>query len=87
MNIFTKEYQVDYTDNELIQSVLGGDKIALTTLVEKHQPFIYNLGRFTPLFFSSIIFLSKLRKFYRTKKGQLLLDLDFPCGERGITED
>jgi RNA polymerase sigma factor (sigma-70 family) len=44
MNIFTKEYQVDYTDNELIQSVLGGDKIALTTLVEKHQPFIYNLA-------------------------------------------
>jgi hypothetical protein len=27
--------------------------------------------------------LNKLRKFYRTKKGQLLLDLDFPCGERG----
>lgn len=43
MNIFTKKYQVDYSDNELIKSVLSGDTIALTTLVEKHQPFIYNL--------------------------------------------
>ena len=44
MNIFTKKYQVDYSDNELIKSVLSGDTIALTTLVEKHQPFIYNLA-------------------------------------------
>ncbi len=44
MNVFTKEYQVDYTDNELVQRILGGDKIALTKLVEKHQPFIYNLA-------------------------------------------
>ena len=44
MNIFTKKYQVDYSDNELIKSVLSGDTIALTTLVEKHEPFIYNLA-------------------------------------------
>lgn len=44
MNIFTKKYQADYSDNELIQKILSGDIIALTTLVEKHQPFIYNLA-------------------------------------------
>lgn len=44
MNIFKKTYQTDQTDNELIQQILDGKKTALTTLVERHQPFIYNLA-------------------------------------------
>ena len=44
MNIFKKTYQTDQTDNELIQQILDGEKTALTTLVERHQPFIYNLA-------------------------------------------
>ncbi|NJL77375.1 MAG: RNA polymerase sigma factor [Saprospiraceae bacterium] len=41
MNIFKK---IDQTDEELIQQILDGKKSALTTLIEKHQPFIYNLA-------------------------------------------
>lgn len=44
MNIFKKTYQTDQTDKELIQQILDGKKTALTTLVERHQPFIYNLA-------------------------------------------
>jgi RNA polymerase sigma factor (sigma-70 family) len=44
MNIFKRTYQIDNSDNELIQQILQGKKTALTTLVEKHQPFIYNLA-------------------------------------------
>lgn len=44
MNIFKKTYQTDQTDNELIRQTLYGEKIALTQLIERHQPFIYNLA-------------------------------------------
>ena len=44
MNIFKKTYQTDQTDKELIQQILDGKKTALTILVERHQPFIYNLA-------------------------------------------
>ena len=44
MSIFKKTYQTDQTDKMLIQQILDGDKSALTILVERHQPFIYNLA-------------------------------------------
>jgi hypothetical protein len=44
MNIFKKTYQTDHSDNELIRQILEGKKTALTILVGKHQPFIYNLA-------------------------------------------
>lgn len=44
MNIFNKTYQTDQTDKELIQQILDGKKTALTQLIERHQPFIYNLA-------------------------------------------
>lgn len=44
MNIFKKAYQIDQTDIALIQQILDGKKTALTTLIEKHQPFIYNFA-------------------------------------------
>lgn len=44
MNIFKKTNLIENSDNELIQQILEGDKIALTNLIEKHQPFIYNLA-------------------------------------------
>lgn len=44
MNIFKKTYQTDQSDNELIQQILDGKKTALTQLIERHQPFIYNLA-------------------------------------------
>ena len=44
MKIFKKTCQTDKSDNELIQQILNGKKNALTILIEKHQPFIYNLA-------------------------------------------
>ena len=44
MNIFSIKHKTDTSDNELIQKILNGNKIALSTLIEKHQPFIYNLA-------------------------------------------
>ncbi len=44
MNIFKKTYQIDQSDKELIQQILDGKKSALSILVERHQPFIYNLA-------------------------------------------
>ena len=44
MNVFKKTYQTDQTDKELIQQILDGEKTALTILLERHQPFIYNLA-------------------------------------------
>jgi RNA polymerase sigma factor (sigma-70 family) len=44
MNIFKKTAQTDQTDKEIIQQILEGKKTALTILVERHQPFIYNLA-------------------------------------------
>lgn len=44
MNPFKSTYNSDQTDKELIQQILDGEKTALTILVERHQPFIYNLA-------------------------------------------
>ncbi|MCB0517146.1 MAG: RNA polymerase sigma factor [Bacteroidetes bacterium] len=44
MNIFNKTYHTDQTDKKLIQQILDGKKTALTQLIERHQPFIYNLA-------------------------------------------
>lgn len=44
MNPFKSTYSSDPTDNTLIRQILEGDKIALTQLIERHQPFIYNIA-------------------------------------------
>ncbi|WP_375559002.1 RNA polymerase sigma factor [Bernardetia sp. OM2101] len=44
MNPFTQTYSSDSSDNELIEQILQGSKVALTNLIERHQPFIYNLA-------------------------------------------
>jgi RNA polymerase sigma factor (sigma-70 family) len=44
MNIFNNKDQAVDLDNELIQKIMDGNEVALTTLVEKHQPIIYNLA-------------------------------------------
>ncbi|NVK26389.1 MAG: RNA polymerase sigma factor [Flavobacteriia bacterium] len=44
MNPFKSTYSSDQTDRELIQQILDGKKSALTTLVDRHQPFIYNIA-------------------------------------------
>ncbi|WP_338793633.1 RNA polymerase sigma factor [Bernardetia sp. MNP-M8] len=44
MNPFTQTYSSDSSDNQLIEQILQGSKIALTNLIERHQPFIYNLA-------------------------------------------
>ncbi|SFT85771.1 RNA polymerase sigma factor, sigma-70 family [Algoriphagus locisalis] len=44
MNPFKSTKQSEQSDKELIQQILDGKKSALTTLVERHQPFIYNLA-------------------------------------------
>jgi len=44
MNPFKNTYSPDQMDKELIQQILDGKKSALTILVERHQPFIYNLA-------------------------------------------
>lgn len=44
MNPFKSTYRTDQTDTDLIQQILEGDKTALTQLIERHQPFIYNIA-------------------------------------------
>ncbi len=44
MNPFKSTYSSDHTDKELIQQILEGNKTALTHLIERHQPFIYNIA-------------------------------------------
>ncbi|PIQ48204.1 MAG: RNA polymerase subunit sigma [Cytophagales bacterium CG12_big_fil_rev_8_21_14_0_65_40_12] len=44
MNPFKSIYSTDQTDKTLIQQVLEGDKTSLTKLIERHQPFIYNIA-------------------------------------------
>lgn len=44
MNPFNTTYSLDSSDQELIQQILEGKKAALTALVKRHQPFIYNLA-------------------------------------------
>lgn len=43
MNPFNRAY-ANHTDSELIEQTLDGDKMALSKLIEKHQPFIYNFA-------------------------------------------
>jgi len=44
VNPFKSIYSTDQTDKTLIQQVLEGDKTSLTKLIERHQPFIYNIA-------------------------------------------
>jgi RNA polymerase sigma factor (sigma-70 family) len=44
MNPFKDTYSPNNKDKELIQQTLAGNKTALTQLVERHQPFIYNIA-------------------------------------------
>jgi len=44
MKPFKTTYSSDQTDKELIQQILDGKKSALTILVERHQPLIFNLA-------------------------------------------
>jgi RNA polymerase sigma factor (sigma-70 family) len=44
MNPFTSAYPSNQTDAALIQEILEGKKSALNQLIERHQPFIYNIA-------------------------------------------
>ena len=44
MNPFSNSYTKDTSDKELIELILVGDKKSLSKLLERHQPFIYNLA-------------------------------------------
>ncbi len=44
MNPFRSISYSDQADNELIQQILEGNKAALTQLIERHQPFLYNIA-------------------------------------------
>ncbi|MEL7124202.1 MAG: RNA polymerase sigma factor [Bacteroidota bacterium] len=44
MNPFTKSYDSDHTDDELIKRTLKGDRDAIDELLRKHQSYIYNVA-------------------------------------------
>lgn len=44
MNPFSVSYASDFSDQQLIDQTLSGDKKALTQLIERHQPYIYNIA-------------------------------------------
>lgn len=44
MNPFSDSYPSDASDKELIEQTLEGNKKALNQLIERHQPFIYNIA-------------------------------------------
>lgn len=44
MNPFSTTYSSDVSDKELIQQTLEGSKKALSHLIERHQPYIYNIA-------------------------------------------
>lgn len=44
MNPFSTTYTTDKTDEVLVQEVLKGHKGSLNNLIQKHQPFIYNIA-------------------------------------------
>ncbi|RNC85101.1 MAG: RNA polymerase sigma factor [Winogradskyella sp.] len=44
MNPFSSSYNTDKTDDLLIEEILKGDKKSLNSLIQKHQPFIYNIA-------------------------------------------
>jgi RNA polymerase sigma factor (sigma-70 family) len=44
MNPFSTAYTTDKTDAALVEEVLKGNKESLNSLIQKHQPFIYNIA-------------------------------------------
>jgi RNA polymerase sigma factor (sigma-70 family) len=44
MNLFSKLYYSEESDNELIKQTLNGNKSALNNLIKRHQPFVYNIA-------------------------------------------
>lgn len=44
MNPFAQSYSQDVSDQELIHNILEGDKKSLNNLIERHQPYIYNIA-------------------------------------------
>lgn len=44
MNPLSQSYSKDASDKELIQKALDGQKLALNHLIERHQPYIYNIA-------------------------------------------
>ncbi len=44
MNPFSIAYNTDKSDAALVEEVLSGDKQSLNVLIQKHQPFIYNIA-------------------------------------------
>lgn len=44
MNPLSNNYPSDASDKELIQQTLEGSKKALNQLIERHQPYIYNIA-------------------------------------------
>lgn len=44
MNPFKSNFSSDQTDQELIQQILEGNKTAFSQLIDRHQPFIYNIA-------------------------------------------
>lgn len=44
MNPFSTSYSSDKSDKVLIIEILNGNKNSLNSLIQKHQPFIYNLA-------------------------------------------
>ena len=44
INPFSTTYTTDKTDAVLVEEVLLGNKASLNSLIQKHQPFIYNIA-------------------------------------------
>ncbi len=44
MNPFSGKYKTDKTDALLIEEILNGNKQSLNVLIQKHQPFVYNIA-------------------------------------------
>ncbi|MEM9299922.1 MAG: sigma-70 family RNA polymerase sigma factor [Bacteroidota bacterium] len=44
MNPFTSTYTSNHSDEDLVKLILEGDKKALNMLIDRHQPFIYNIA-------------------------------------------
>ncbi len=44
MNPFLTDYKSDEDDKLLIRKAVKGDKVALESLLKKHQPYIYNIA-------------------------------------------
>ncbi|MEM7551916.1 MAG: RNA polymerase sigma factor [Bacteroidota bacterium] len=41
---FSTQYHSDEDDKQLIENALSGDKSSLEKLIQKHQPFVYNIA-------------------------------------------